>query len=40
MLPGKNNPNITPIKSDNESSSKYGAYPDPGQKTPSAAFKF
>ena len=40
MLPEKNNPNKTPIKSDNESSLKYGAYPDPGQKTPSAAFKF
>ena len=40
MLPEQNNPNKTPIKTDNESSLKYGAYPDPGQKTPSAAFKF
>ena len=40
MLPEQDNTNITPIKSNNESSLKYGAYPDPGQKTPSAAFKF
>ena len=40
MLPEQKNTNITPIKTNNESSLKYSTYPEVEQKTPSAAFKF